>query len=222
MTSGNESRCLAGFLFDSTLGCVDFCDDSKCFHGGTCAKTLSSFNCSCPPGWSGDRCEIDVDECNTGSLQSAVYHNGATCVNYAGGFKCSCQPGWQGALCNLDIDECLFDSPCRNGASCLNTDGGYVCKCEDGWTGEDCNRTLNHQLLETNGHFYEVRFSQTGLRQSEASHEALKQNITLQGRTFYGHLATISLKQKMILLLSLSTQRRGNQSTTYSKKRILA
>ena len=143
VTSGSDSRCLAGFLFNPALGCVDFCDDSKCFHGGTCATTLSSFDCSCTSGWSGDRCEIDVDECSTGSLHSTVCHNGATCVNYDGGFNCSCQPGWQGALCNLDIDECLVDAPCRNGASCLNTNGSYVCNCEDGWMGENCGTDVD-------------------------------------------------------------------------------
>ena len=32
------------------------------------------------------------------------------------------------------------------------------------------------------------------MRQSEASKDALKQNITLQGQTVHGHLATISSK----------------------------
>ena len=37
---------------------INECVSSPCFNNGTCTDRSNGFNCSCPPGFSGNRCEI--------------------------------------------------------------------------------------------------------------------------------------------------------------------
>ena len=39
------------------------CDSSPCTNGGVCADLLASFKCECPHGYTGLRCEFDIDDC---------------------------------------------------------------------------------------------------------------------------------------------------------------
>ena len=42
------------------------CDLNPCKNNGDCSRQGSKYTCLCDPGWSGDHCEIDVDECRGG------------------------------------------------------------------------------------------------------------------------------------------------------------
>ena len=37
---------------------INECESIPCLNNGTCTDRSSGFNCSCPPGFSGNRCEI--------------------------------------------------------------------------------------------------------------------------------------------------------------------
>uniref|UniRef100_A0A8C5Z8W8 Neurogenic locus notch homolog protein 1 n=1 Tax=Marmota marmota marmota TaxID=9994 RepID=A0A8C5Z8W8_MARMA len=107
---------------------------NPCEHAGKCLNTLGSFECQCLQGYTGPRCEIDVNECVSNPCQ-----NDATCLDQIGEFQCICMPGYEGVghLCQYDVDECA-STPCRNGARCLDGPNTYTCVCTEGYTGTHC------------------------------------------------------------------------------------
>ncbi|KAM3956609.1 LOW QUALITY PROTEIN: cell polarity complex component crumbs [Aphomia sociella] len=113
------------------VGCV-LCLEQDCARGGRCADVRSSYACACPPGYAGDHCEIDIDECEHNQCQ-----NGATCQDGVAGYTCICPVGFDGDLCSHDIDECS-SSPCLNGGTCADAAGAFTCRCGDEWRGARC------------------------------------------------------------------------------------
>ena len=48
----------------SKICSADPCDSSPCQNGAQCQKQDNGgYSCLCMPGWTGDHCEIDIDEC---------------------------------------------------------------------------------------------------------------------------------------------------------------
>lgn len=68
---------------------------NPCEHLGRCVNTQGSFLCQCGRGYTGPRCETDVNECLSGPCR-----NQATCLDRIGQFTCICMAGawwvWQG------------------------------------------------------------------------------------------------------------------------------
>lgn len=112
-----------------------------CLNGGRCIDDCitgnRSFTCSCLAGFTGRRCQINVDECASQPCQ-----NGGTCEDQINGFTCCCRPGFTGAVCETDIDECK-DRPCLNNGLCVQGAGTFTCMCEPGYTGVLCETGLN-------------------------------------------------------------------------------
>uniref|UniRef100_A0A7N5ZZP6 Versican a n=1 Tax=Anabas testudineus TaxID=64144 RepID=A0A7N5ZZP6_ANATE len=79
------------------------CTEDFCLNGGSCSKNGNNYKCSCAPGYSGDRCETDIDEC-----QSNPCRNGGTCVDGLASFTCVCLPSYSGLYCEEDTETCDY------------------------------------------------------------------------------------------------------------------
>ncbi|XP_045760507.1 protein crumbs isoform X2 [Maniola jurtina] len=117
----------------SGVGCV-LCLEAQCERGAHCRDVRNSYACACPPGYAGDYCQIDVDECEHHQCV-----NGATCQDDVAKYNCICPEGYDGQFCEHDIDECE-SSPCENGGTCWDEPGAFRCECGDEWRGARCER----------------------------------------------------------------------------------
>lgn len=100
-------RCAPGFLGE-TCQFPDPCRNTQlCKNGGSCQALLPTppssqsptspltphFSCTCPSGFTGDRCQTHVEDLCPPSFCS----NGGRCyVQASGRPQCSCEPGWTG------------------------------------------------------------------------------------------------------------------------------
>ncbi|NXO38057.1 SVEP1 protein, partial [Locustella ochotensis] len=116
------------------------CFLEPCHNNGTCKQLGSGYICICPLGYTGLKCETQLDECKSSPCQ-----NNGICKDGIGTFVCHCQPGYSGLLCEEDVNECS-SSPCLNGAHCVDGKNGYHCTCAKGFTGNHCEREINECL----------------------------------------------------------------------------
>ncbi|XP_062936120.1 sushi, nidogen and EGF-like domain-containing protein 1 [Cynocephalus volans] len=114
-----------------------------CLNGGKCIDDCitgnPSYTCSCLSGFTGRRCHLDVNECDSHPCQ-----NGGTCTHGVNSFSCQCPASFTGPTCETDVDECR-SGPCLNGGSCVDLVGNYTCLCAEPFKGPRCE-TGSHSV----------------------------------------------------------------------------
>uniref|UniRef100_A0A8C5HG05 Protein eyes shut homolog n=1 Tax=Gouania willdenowi TaxID=441366 RepID=A0A8C5HG05_GOUWI len=109
-----------------------------CANGGRCLlNNASSYTCFCTPGWSGQNCRINVNDC----IQHWCQH-GATCVDEIDGYSCLCPRGYTGVYCEEDIDYCVGHG-CSEHSVCLDQEYNFTCRCMLGFEGLLCEVETN-------------------------------------------------------------------------------
>ncbi|XP_072395755.1 protein crumbs [Diabrotica undecimpunctata] len=121
--------------FTAEQGCI-LCYSVDCLNKGVCLNSTETYKCHCQPGYTGDDCSIDINECENNQCQ-----NNATCVDLINEYKCECLAGYEGEYCETDIDECL-SNPCRHGGTCNDLIGTFKCDCPEGFVGKQCEAPL--------------------------------------------------------------------------------
>ena len=75
-----------------------FSDRQKITHNVLCFRTCiplaNSFICTCAAGYTGNRCQTNILECNSNPCQ-----NGGTCQDRIGGYQCVCSDRFEGTNC---------------------------------------------------------------------------------------------------------------------------
>lgn len=143
-----QRQCFECHTTEETLGvgtsskdeCQDVdCPEGICEHGGLCVAVNHRPKCFCPTGFSGDRCEIDVNEC-----ASNPCYNDGECVDLPQGYQCNCKPGFSGLQCIEEESSC-DSNPCPERAMCKNEPGpgNFTCLCRSGYEGENCDVTVD-------------------------------------------------------------------------------
>ncbi|XP_055973137.1 sushi, von Willebrand factor type A, EGF and pentraxin domain-containing protein 1 [Sorex fumeus] len=113
------------------------CFLNPCHNSGTCQQLGRGYSCLCPRGYTGLKCEIDINECS-----SLPCLNNGICKDQVGEFICECPSGYTGRVCEENINECS-SSPCLNKGICIDGIGGYGCTCAKGYTGLHCETEVN-------------------------------------------------------------------------------
>uniref|UniRef100_A0A8C5GG39 Vitamin K-dependent protein S n=1 Tax=Gouania willdenowi TaxID=441366 RepID=A0A8C5GG39_GOUWI len=108
-----------------------------------CGDGQASFTCVCKPGWKGQRCEDDIDECTDPEFPARCNQK---CHNLPGTFHCLCEEGYfiNDNINCVDINECLlYPSFCEKPSRCVNTPGTYECQCPLGFKYNFTSRTCD-------------------------------------------------------------------------------
>uniref|UniRef100_A0A674MY80 Notch receptor 2 n=1 Tax=Takifugu rubripes TaxID=31033 RepID=A0A674MY80_TAKRU len=116
----------------------DDCASNLCVYG-ECQDGINEYKCVCSPGYTGDKCDVDINECSSNPCMS-----GGTCVDNVNGFHCLCPPSTYGLLCLSGTDHCVAQ-PCVHG-KCIEQQNGYFCQCEAGWVGQHCEQEKDECL----------------------------------------------------------------------------
>ncbi|XP_069622657.1 sushi, von Willebrand factor type A, EGF and pentraxin domain-containing protein 1 [Ranitomeya imitator] len=118
------------------------CVLNPCQNSGTCKQVGSGYTCTCLKGYTGTKCEINIDDC-----KSMPCRNNGICNDGVGKFECRCPAGFRGSLCEENVNECT-SSPCKNEGTCIDSINTYHCRCANGFLGSNCEIEIDECLSQ--------------------------------------------------------------------------
>ncbi|KAG5849467.1 hypothetical protein ANANG_G00110760 [Anguilla anguilla] len=120
-----------------------------CQHDSKCILTPKGYKCECTPGYVGEQCDVDFDDCQENKCQ-----NGAQCIDAVNGYTCVCPEGYSGLFCEFSPPMVLpRTSPCdnhdcQNGAQCVVQDADPECRCLQGYQGDRCQNLVSVNFVD--------------------------------------------------------------------------
>ncbi|XP_076860885.1 LOW QUALITY PROTEIN: cadherin EGF LAG seven-pass G-type receptor 1 [Brachyhypopomus gauderio] len=120
----NYMKCVSVLKFDSSPPFV--ASDTVLFRP---IHPVNGLRCRCPPGFTGDYCETEVDLCYSGPCR-----NNGRCRSREGGYTCECLEDFTGEHCEVNArsGRCV-PGVCKNGGKCVDLlVGGFMCQCPSG------------------------------------------------------------------------------------------
>ncbi|XP_004439043.1 PREDICTED: protein crumbs homolog 1 isoform X3 [Ceratotherium simum simum] len=95
-------NCLRGKFCRHTRLPSTVCGNEKtnftCYSGGSCTEFQGELRCACRPGFTGEWCEKDIDECASNPCL-----NGGLCQDSLNKFQCLCDVAFAGERCEIDL-----------------------------------------------------------------------------------------------------------------------
>jgi len=128
----------------------DDCAVNSCAPTGECVDGTGSedgtYSCKCDPGYDGEFCAQEIDECAPGPCQ-----NGGVCTDLLADYSCDCTgTGYTGVGCDVDVNECdTNNGGCHANADCTNTAGSHSCACSAGYAGDGVRATTSTSVTPT-------------------------------------------------------------------------
>lgn len=81
------------FCEENVDDCVSDSGVPRCFNGGQCIDQIGGYSCVCLPGFAGERCEGDINEC----LSNPCNPRGSLdCVQLINDYTCICRSAFTG------------------------------------------------------------------------------------------------------------------------------
>ncbi|XP_042323272.1 cadherin EGF LAG seven-pass G-type receptor 1 isoform X2 [Sceloporus undulatus] len=120
----NYMKCVSVLKFDSSAPFIS--SNTVLFRP---IHPINGLRCRCPPGFTGDYCETEIDLC-----YSNPCGNNGLCRSREGGYTCECYEDYTGESCEVNArsGRCA-PGVCKNGGTCINLlIGGFKCECPPG------------------------------------------------------------------------------------------